>query len=313
MLVGWRLGVAVALGLGVVGSAPSLFAYLSGYEIDRIYHSFVSSWINAIVIGYVIGLPVFDKLAADVERLAPLLDAPARAYARTTLSDTWTNPSIWAARAIGLIYGSIPSVPTLLAALRGVPNALLYLWVPLLIPLLWAIAVPALWRLIRLSLFVHRLGRDHVHVDLGDQRALGVFADIGIRHLAIIAGGLSVIPMQAILTGSLTLVDFVPALLATTPVMLIVLALPVVGIHRGVVAAKAAELERLADVVAAAPRDSDRYLLLSLYRQRIADVSEWPLTMGSATRVVFYVVIPPLAWIAAAVVENLVSTVLSAR
>jgi ribulose-phosphate 3-epimerase len=37
-----------------------------------------------------------------------------------------------------------------------------------LIPLLWATALPALWQLLRLSVFVHRLGRE-VHVELGDQ------------------------------------------------------------------------------------------------------------------------------------------------
>jgi hypothetical protein len=306
---GWRLGLVVALALGVVGSAPLLYAYVAGYDVQRIYRSFVSVWINSIVVGYIVGLPVFARLAADVERLAPLLDTAGRARARTTLSDTWSNASVWFARIVGIVYGLIPSTPTLLAIINGRPGAVVYLWLPLLIPLLWATALPALWRLIRLSLFVHRLGRE-VHVDLGDQRQLGVFTDIGIRHLLIIVVGLSVIPMQAILTSTIELNDFGPALVATVPVALAVLALPVFGIHRGVVVAKHAELDRLAPLLAAADPDSERYLLLSLYRREIVDTSEWPLSAGSASRVLFYVVIPPLAWIAAAIVENLVSNLL---
>ena len=62
---------------------------------------------------------------------------------------------------------------------------------------------------------------------------LGVFADIGIRHLLVIIIGLSVIPMQAILTGQIQTVDFVPALVVTVPVALIVLLLPMWGIRAG--------------------------------------------------------------------------------
>jgi hypothetical protein len=310
---GWRVGLALALALGVVGSVPLLFVYAAGGELDRIYRSAVSLWVNAIVVGYVIGWPVFSKLAADVERLAPLLDAPARAQARTTLSDIWSNPSVWAARVIGFLYGLVPSVPTLLGFLAGQPGALLYAWVPIMIPLLWATALPALWRLIRLSVFVQRLGRDHVRVDLTDPRLLGTFADIGIRHLLVIVIGLSVIPMQAILTGSIELIDFVPALAVTAPVMLVVLVLPLWGIHRGIASAKETELDRVANLANQVERDSDRYLLLTMYRQQIAAASEWPVSAGSASRVLIYVVIPPVAWIAAAVVENLVSNVLSLR
>lgn len=305
----WRFGAVVALVLGLIGSAPLLFAYVSGYDVRTLYHAFISLWINAIVVGYVIGVPVFALLAADVERLAPLLDPEARVRARTTLSDTWSNASVWIVRMVGILYGLIPSAPTLFAIIQGRRESLPYLWVPLLIPLLWATALPALWQLLRLSVFVHRLGRE-VHVELGDQRALGVFTDIGFRHMLIIIVGLSVIPMQAILTGAIQINDFVPALIATTPVALAVLALPILGVHRGVVAAKDAELDRLTARFDGCDRDSEQYLLLAMYRRQVVDTSEWPLSLGSVSRVVVYVVIPPLAWIAAAVVENLVSNLL---
>ena len=313
MIRGWRKGLVIALGLGLVGSAPLMFAYASGYEIDRVYRSLVALWVNAIAIGYVIGLPMFQRLAADVERLAPLMEPPERSRARSALSDAWSNPGVWVARILGVVYGLIPSTPEVLDAITGRRQSLLYLWVPLLIPILWAIVLPALWRLIRLSVFVYRLGRDSVRIDLGDLRSLGAFADIGIRHLLIIVVGLSVIPMQAILTGSLELIDFVPPLIVTAPVALIVLILPMWGIHRAVAAAKARELDRLTTSLSQMERDGERFLLLSMYRRQIADVPEWPVSAGSASRVLFYVVIPPLAWVAAALVQNLVSNVLGLR
>ncbi len=84
-----------------------------------------------------------------------------------------------------------------------------------------------------------------VRIDLDDPRLLGVFADIGIRHLLVIIIGLSVIPMQAILTGQIQTVDFVPALVVTVPVALVVLLLPMWGIRAAVIAAKRTELDRL--------------------------------------------------------------------
>ena len=100
------------------------------------------------------------------------------------------------------LYGVILSAPAGIDALAGRPGSLAYVWVPVMIPLMWATILPALWRLIRVSVFVRRLG-SRVRIDLDDPRLLGVFADIGIRHLLVIIIGLSVIPMQAILTGQI--------------------------------------------------------------------------------------------------------------
>jgi hypothetical protein len=163
-----------------------------------------------------------------------------------------------------------------------------------------------------MSLFVRRLG-GRVRIDLSDPHLLGAFADIGIRHLLVIIVGLSVIPMQAILTGQIATVDFVPALVVTVPVALMVLLLPMWGIRGAVITAKRIELDRLNELATASEHDSDRHMLLSLYRRQIADTSEWPASAGAASRLLFYVVIPPLAWIAAALVQNLVSNVLGLR
>ena len=306
----WRLGLAFALGLGLLASATLLVAYSAGHGLDAIYASLEKIWVNVTVVGYVLGWPMYSRLAADVERLMPLVEPTDRATVRRELSDAWSNRGVWVARGAGAIYGILASMSAVQGALKGNHTALLFLWVPVVIPLLWTVMLPALWRLIRLSSFVFRFGRDDVRIDFGDLRELGAFADIGIRHLLLIALGLTVIPMQAILTGPLEPADFLPALIVTVPVALIAVILPMWGIHSAMAAAKHRELERLTATLQASARDSDRFLLLSMYRQQIADVSEWPLSGRSAARVLFYVVIPPLAWVAAALVQDLVSNVL---
>jgi hypothetical protein len=312
MLRGWRLGLAITLGLGAAGSLLLLVAYSGDYELHSLYRSFVGLWVNAVVIGYIVGWPLFPMLAADVEQLTPAMEPADRSIARTELSEAWSNRGVWVARGIGVICGMILSAQAGVDALERRPGYLAYAWVPVVVPLLWATILPALWRLIRMSLFVRRLG-GRVRIDLSDPHLLGAFADIGIRHLLVIIVGLSVIPMQAILTGQIATVDFVPALVVTVPVALMVLLLPMWGIRGAVITAKRIELDRLNELATASEHDSDRHMLLSLYRRQIADTSEWPASAGAASRLLFYVVIPPLAWIAAALVQNLVSNVLGLR
>jgi len=312
MLRGWRLGLAITFGLGAAGSLPLLFAYFDGHELNSLYRSFVGLWVNAVVIGYIVGWPLFPMLAADVEQLTPVMEPSDRSLARTELSEAWSNRGVWIARAIGITFGLFLSAPAGIDALARRPEFLVYVWVPVVVPLLWATILPALWRLIRVSLFVWRLG-SRVRIDLDDPRLLGAFADIGIRHLLVIIVGLSVIPMQAILTGRIATVDFVPALVVTVPVALMVLLLPMWGIRAAVIAAKSIELDRLSELANALEQGSDRSMLVSLYRRQVAATPEWPASAGAASRVLFYVVIPPLAWVAAALVQDLVSNVLGLR
>ena len=158
MLRGWRLGLAVTLGLGAAGSLPLLVAYFGGYELNSLYRSFVGLWVNAVVIGYIVGWPLFPMLAADVEQLTPAMEPADRSLARTELSEAWSNRGVWIARGIGVVYGVILSAPAGIDALEGRPGFLAYVWVPVVVPLLWATILPALWRLIRVSMFVRRLG-----------------------------------------------------------------------------------------------------------------------------------------------------------
>jgi hypothetical protein len=306
----WRLGFVLAVGLGLLASATLLVAYTAGHGLDAIYGSLEKIWVNVTVVGYVVGWPMYSRLAADVERLMPLVEPAERATVRRELGDAWSNRGVWVARAAGAAYGIFASTSAVSDTLKGIHEALVYLWVPVVIPVLWTLLLPALWRLICLSSFVFRFGRDDVRIDFGDMRELGAFADIGIRHLLLIALGLTVIPMQAILTGPLEPADFVPALVVTVPVALIAVILPMWGIHGAMTLAKHREFERLTAMLRTSARDSDRFLLLSMYRQQIADVSEWPLSARSAPRVLFYVVIPPFAWVAAALVQDLVSNML---
>ena len=48
----------------------------------------------------------------------------------------------------------------------------------------------------------------------------------------------------------------------------------------------------------------------SAYRREIAQASTWPFDSSNLTRLLFYLIIPPLTWAGAALIENLVDWLL---
>jgi hypothetical protein len=49
---------------------------------------------------------------------------------------------------------------------------------------------------------------------------------------------------------------------------------------------------------------------LLTYRREISQLSTWPFDLGNITTLAFYLVIPPLTWTGAALIENLVNFLL---
>lgn len=68
---------------------------------------------------------------------------------------------------------------------------------------------------------------------------------------------------------------------------------------------EAMALEDVASVSADSLRDMDTVLDM---RERVASAPSWPLDLAGLQRILLYLVIPPLTWVAAALVERLVDT-----
>jgi len=51
----------------------------------------------------------------------------------------------------------------------------------------------------------------------------------------------------------------------------------------------------------------EKLLPLLNYRREIAQHSTWPFDIGNLTTLLFYLIIPPLTWVGAALIENLVN------
>jgi hypothetical protein len=102
----------------------------------------------------------------------------------------------------------------------------------------------------------------------------------------------------------------VPGLVVTTAAMALLFVFPIWPIHNAIAAAKQAELDRVNAILTAVANGHEEareriahlnpYLV---YRREIAAVHEWPFDTGIATRLAFYLIIPPLTWVGAAFID----------
>jgi hypothetical protein len=306
------VGMAITLALGLVGSLALVAGVLLEAPGGRIAQSAVQLWINALATGYVVATALYAsrRLDADLAVLRPDL-----------AGGTWErDPQLFArnhhprglalATAAGALFGAgfnIERRGLLWEWMSGQSLSWEYAWGPAVLILLWAAVFHVLWVLLDHTRLLARLAREGVRVELHRPGVFDPIANAGIRHLLLILVGLAVIPAQSILTGTLAPADFTLALVVVAPAALVVLITPVYGAHRALRSARSAELERVDAELRGLERHTDRYLLLALYRYRVAELTDWPLSLRLLGRVAVYLVIPPLAWVAAAFVESRVS------
>ncbi|MGH8171767.1 MAG: hypothetical protein ACREPX_01390 [Rhodanobacteraceae bacterium] len=206
------------------------------------------------------------------------------------------------------------------AIFSGHAFPLAYLWSFALAMLDWILIMQILVIIVSNALRFYRLGRHHTRIDLLDTGGLAPYALAGVAVLVLFAGSYTIIPVAAVDSMQM-LGPALRSLLVSLPVLLIGMLLPIMGIHRNLVATKAAEIARvtraiagdraaLADTRLAGESTSVPVSNLVLYRQTIASISEWPLDSVAAVRMAVIFIVPVLAWIAGALVDRMISRVL---
>jgi hypothetical protein len=151
--------------------------------------------------------------------------------------------------------------------------------------------------------------------DLFRQEQLRPLAQAGIVDVAMVAGAILFTPLQA-LDAEFRWFNYHFVVIVALPVSAFLLFWPLVPVHRRLrtdrearIAAVETQLEEQADLAQGAEAVCDLELLLA-HRERLHDAHTWPLGMRQWSRVLFYLVIPPLAWAGAALVERAVETFL---
>jgi hypothetical protein len=109
--------------------------------------------------------------------------------------------------------------------------------------------------------------------------------------------------------------NYLFALLVGIPGGLTLLFRPMSSIHTRLKALKRDELAGVNDLIRAAPKTLAADAMAALEpllqrRDRIQEIHTWPLNVSMVSRLLVYGVIPPAAWIGAALVELLIENIL---
>ncbi len=164
------------------------------------------------------------------------------------------------------------------------------------------------------SLFAHL--SKNLKFDLLNTHALKPFATVAVISTLAMIGAQAAFPLM-LMEGEISALTYLPGLVATAGPMLLMLFLPIWPVHRLLAAKKRKTLDDLTRQIVNAPQltDDQQTALAVLnpllaFRREIMQVPEWPFDVGLLARLLLYLILPPLTWVGAALVENLVDSVL---
>jgi uncharacterized membrane protein (DUF485 family) len=171
-----------------------------------------------------------------------------------------------------------------------------------------------LWTLVGLTLSYrlhtafsyNKLGRS-IRFDLLDISRVAPFAKNGVDDVLAIAILLALSTTQS-LDAQFRLDNYAAAMLVALPAAGFLFLLPMLSIHRRLVHARAEYLEEMNSQIASASRELEPAAIQKLeflmqHRDRVSNILTWPLDWTIYSRLAFYIILPPLAWLGAAFVE----------
>ncbi len=269
-----------------------------------------------LLLSYLSGFFIYtsSKTLAYVEELRPSF-VGAEADALTAQLNRLRPSRYYLATGAGVVLGSFNIDWRALRGIGSLPHWPIDLCVTLGSMLVWIFVAQIIYSRAHNAVLLSRLGREHVVVDLYRIDSLKPFARIGILDVLLTMGALAITPLQA-LDAEFRLFNYSFGFSVGLPAALFLLISPMWGVHRRLRDEKARELAELGSSISAARRGHDRDAIMHLNAllERCAYVQAlhpWPMDLRSAFRVGFYLVIPPLAWIGAALVEMAVQAFVS--
>jgi len=190
-------------------------------------------------------------------------------------------------------------------------------WHRVLGPLVAVLSTVLAYAIVRVSRRMSRIALDLKSIDLFDLEPLYPFTQQGLVN-ALLLMGLVAIGGLILLTESGFGLLGVLAGTAVLGTAVIAAALPMRGVHRRIVQAKAAELEwveaKLREqrtvLKTGASRTSGDLSDLAAYRDLVRSVRDWPISTSSYVRFALYLLIPVISWAAAALVERFVDALI---
>lgn len=133
-------------------------------------------------------------------------------------------------------------------------------------------------------------------------------ARVATTDVLAVAGAMAFMPMQS-LDAEFRFENYGAGLLVGVCSAISPFLLPLWGVRSNITKRKAARIAELRAQLAAVDRsDISQIEPISAHITRVEDMPTLPIDTQVVTRVIAYGIIPPLAWVAAALVENLIDS-----
>ena len=158
------------------------------------------------------------------------------------------------------------------------------------------------WR-IPASLSLVRFGRG-LTLDIYRLEAVRPLARISTGDLLTTMGALGLSTLQS-LDAQIRIDNYAPGFIVAGISGMLLFLLPLWGVRANIIERKARRMTEIDAALDKVPNgDLQQLELLHAHRDRVRQISNWPIDLQIVTRIFAYVIIPPLAWVAAALVEN---------
>ncbi len=160
-----------------------------------------------------------------------------------------------------------------------------------------------------------RRASESVTVDIFEPSRLRPFAQSALTDVLIIVIGLVLSTVQS-LDFSFRPDNYSKALVILVPAIIFLSLYPIWGLHQRMSALRREQLRMLNSRIGDASKalvDADvaNLEILLQRRERVSSAATWPIDISILQRFLFYIIIPPLAWIGAALVELLIDGFIS--
>jgi len=272
-----------------------------------------AAWFFSVVIAYII--PVFhyisERTVQAIDRLAPDL-APAEGPVAAIRSRVYWKPRRWFVTVLAGGAGAALAHNTALAFRGGFDRNLANgLAIMTGSTLTWVVLTLVIFALIDNARLFNRLAR-RVRLNPLNPERLHPFALVAVLSTLALVGAQAAFPI--LIFDATDAISFLPGLVATMVPMFVLAVLPVWPLH---VRLRAAKRELLADVnarISLSPQggigDVVALAPLLTWRREVAALPDWPFDTGIVGRLVLYLIIPPLTWVGAALIQHVVETLI---
>lgn len=308
---------AVILGVGLAIYAPAASIVAEDPARWRNYFAWPPALFFVCAVAYIV--PTFHYSTGRSHRalddLTPYFRDPGDLEAARTSLDQ--RPALWFVRVV------VFSIALWLVQSRLLAGSWEYMWartgegyVAIVMDFgslpVWLTMNTAMSALVRNALTFRRLV-PKLETSILDPQSFMPIGRMAVTSTLVVVGAMASLSIMWI-DGPTNLWTTLPALLIFTPVIALLLLLPVWPLHRELLRQRAAAVAAAQARVPARSDRTDPYegrLAETLaLRRELARLPVWPFDVGSVTRFVSYAVIVPLTWAGAALIEMLVNVLL---